>query len=129
MGRPRKPQKCCSSLCRKEIQPWEKGIAVSLFAQTFGMGKQRTSKSQRLYLCPRCAMRTIIGKVPTETAPVDLAFFKIILDLAPETDVSQALAEQLGQMRQAMLYPEIKPEGELVEGEVMPPHRALKAAG
>jgi hypothetical protein len=70
-------------------------------------------------------MRTIIGKVPTESAPVDLAFFKIILDLAgSEMDVGQALGEQLAQMRQALLYPEQK----ALEGEVLPPARTLKAS-
>lgn len=125
MARPRPMRKCCSAACRREIQPWEKGIAIALFGRTFGMGKQRTSKSQRLYLCPRCSIRTIVGKIPTENTPVDLAFFKVILDLAgSEFDVTQALGEQLQKMREEFLYPPALPVG-----EILPPTKELKAAG
>lgn len=123
MARPRQPQTCCSSVCLREIQPWEKGVALCCFAQTLGMGKMRTSKSQRLYLCPQCATRTVSGKEPSKTAPFDIAIFKILLDLVgAEPDVSNAAWEQLQARRQAILYAK-----ELPEGEIMPPQRALKA--
>ena len=82
MGRPRQPQICCSSRCLREIQPHEKAVALTCFAQTLGMGKRRTTKSQRLFLCPQCAWRVAgVEKEPSRTAPFDLAIFKVLLDL------------------------------------------------
>jgi hypothetical protein len=124
MGRPRPMQICCSSKCRREIQPHEKGIAVTLFAQTLGMGQRRTSKSERLYLCPQCAFRVASETMPPKTAPVDLAYFKILLDVAGvDPSVAQATFEQLAQRRQELLYPTA-----LTEGEILPPAKSLKAA-
>jgi hypothetical protein len=124
MARPRQPQICCSSLCRREIQPWEKGVAVTLFAQTLGMGKMRTSKSERLYLCPQCSFRVASDKIPSKTAPVDLAFFRILLDVAGmDAAVAEATFEQIAQRRQDILYPVALPEG-----QIMPPQKRLKEA-
>ena len=67
MGRPRQPQLCCSSRCLREIQPTEKAVALTIFAQTLGMGKRRTSKSERLFLCPQCAYRVAgVEKEPSK---------------------------------------------------------------
>ena len=126
MGRPRQAQVCCSWKCRREIQPDEKGIAITMFGQTLGMGKMRTSKSERLYLCPQCAAHLATDTVPPRSAPVDLAFFKVTLDLAgKESCVAEAMFEQLQQRRQDILYPIVKA---LTEGEVLPPVKSLKAA-
>jgi hypothetical protein len=123
-GRPRQAQTCCSAKCRREIQPWEKGVAVTLFAQTLGMGKRRTSKSERLHLCPQCAFRVASETQPSKTAPVDLAFFRILLDIAGlDPAVAEATFEQLSQRRQELLYPHALPEP-----EILPPAKALKAA-
>ena len=124
MARPRAPQVCCSSKCRREIQSHEKGIAVTLFAQTLGMGKRKTSKSERLYLCPQCAFRVASENMPPKTAPVDLAYFKILLDIAGfDPSVAQATFEQLSQRREEILYAK-----QLGEGEILPPEkRQLKA--
>lgn len=125
MPRPRQPQFCCSSLCHREILPHEKGIAVTLFAQTLGMGQRKTSKSERLYLCPQCAFRVASDKMPSKNAPVDLAFFRILLDVAGfDPSVASATFEQLQQRRQELLYPPALPAG-----EILPPERTLKAAG
>jgi hypothetical protein len=118
MGRPRPAQVCCSSKCRREIQPTEKGIAVTLFAQTLGMGTRKTSKSERLYLCPQCAFRVASDTEPSKNAPVDLAFFRVLLDIAGlDSAVTDAMVEQLQERRQAILYP----TAQLGEGEILPP--------
>lgn len=125
-GRRRSLQICCASRCLREIQPEEKAVGLKVVAQTMGMGKRRTSKSERLYLCPQCAYRVAgVEKEPSKTAPFDLAIFKVLLDLVgAEPDVAQAGWEQLQQKRKAFLYPPA-----LTEGEVIPPPRSLKAAG
>lgn len=121
MGRPRQPQICCSSKCRREIGPLEKGIAVTLFAQTLGMGKRRTSKSERISLCPQCAYRVATDTAPPKTAPVELAFFRILLDLAGvDSSVAEATFEQLQLRRQEILYPPALPEA-----EILPPTKRL----
>ena len=126
MPRPREPQICCSSNCRREIQPWEKGIAITIFARTLGMGKQRTSKSERIFACPQCAVRIASEKEPPKTAPVDVAFFHVLLDLAGSElgDVVIAAGELLQQRRALLLYPNALPAP-----EIMPPLKALKAVG
>jgi hypothetical protein len=124
MARPRQPQNCCSSKCGREILPHEKGIAVTLFAQTLGMGDRKTSKSQRLYLCPQCAFRVASETMPPESRPVELAYFKILLDLAGyDPSVAKATFEQLQQRRQEVLYTRALPEP-----EILPPPRRLKEA-
>jgi hypothetical protein len=125
MGRPRALQICCSSRCLREIQPQEKAVALTCFAQTMGMGKRRSSKSERLYLCPQCAYRVAgVEKEPTKAAPFDLAIFKVLLDLVgADPDVAQAGWEQLSERRKQVLLP-----AALTEGEIMPPAKALKAA-
>ena len=122
MARPRQPQICCSSLCRREIQPFESAVAISCFAQTVGMGKQRTSKSQRYFLCPQCATRIASEKEPSKNAPFDVAIFRILLDLVGAIpDVTEATFRQLNQRRQEILY---RPA--LQEGEILPPVKRLK---
>ncbi len=123
MARPRQPQQCCSALCRREIQPWENGVEVMLFARTWGMNKRRTSKSERLFLCPRCATRTALGEVPPSGKPVDLAFFKIVLDLiGADPDVTDATFHQLQDRRQVILYD----APTLPEPEILPPQKRLR---
>ena len=123
-GRPRQAQICCSSKCQRVIGPDEKGVAVTLFAQTMGMGQRRTSKSERLYLCPQCAMRIAMENEPSKAAPVDRAYFRIMLDLGGSgTDVVQAAGEQLEKRRQELLYPPA-----LAEQEIIPPPRRLASA-
>lgn len=120
MARPRSTQICCASVCLREILPHEKGVAITAFAQTLGMGKRRTSKSQRLFLCPQCANRTVSGKEPSKTAPFDIAIFNILLDLVgADPDVAHAAWEQLQQRRKDALYDPAKPQ--LLEGEYLPP--------
>lgn len=123
-GRPRDAQICCSAKCQRVIGPEEKGVAVTLFAQTMGMGKRRTSKSERLYLCPQCAMRIAMENEPGRSAPVDRAYFRIMLDLGGSgSDVVQAAGEVLEKRRQEILYPPSLPEGEII-----PPPRRLQPA-
>jgi len=83
-----------------------------------GMGKRRSSKSERLFLCPQCAYRVAgVEKEPSRTAPFDLAIYRVLLDLVgAEPDVAQAGWEQLQNRRQEILY---RPA--LTEGEVIPP--------
>lgn len=125
MGRLRPLVLCCSSRCLREIHPHEKAVALTCFAQTMGMGKRRSSKSERLYLCPQCAYRVAgVEKEPTKAAPFDLAIFKVLLDLVgADPDVAQAGWEQLRERRKEVLTPA------LPEGEVIPPaRRQLQAA-
>lgn len=127
MPRPRAPQICCSSRCLRNIEPHEAAIAISCFAQTVGIGKQRTSKSQRMFLCPQCAMRVVTAeKEPPKTAPFDAAIFKVLLDLVgAHADIAQETWKQLQQRRDEILYPTAPA---LTEGEVIMPSRTLKAA-
>jgi hypothetical protein len=124
MGRPRQPQICCSSKCLREIEPSEKAVALTVFSQTLGMGKRRTSKSERLFLCPQCAYRVAaVEREPSKTAPFDLAIFRVLLDLVgEEPDVAQAGWELLKRRREEILYGLA-----LSEGEILPPAKALKA--
>jgi hypothetical protein len=124
MARPRQPQICCSSICRRPIQPDESAVAISCFAQTVGMGKQRTSKSQRYFLCPQCATRITLEKEPSKTAPFDQAIFRILLDLVGAApDVTAATFQQLHERRSQILYPPALPEA-----EILPPPKRLKEA-
>jgi hypothetical protein len=125
MGRPRQPQICCSSKCLREIEPSEKAVALTVFSQTLGMGKRRTSKSERLFLCPQCAYRVAaVEREPSKTAPFDLAIFRVLLDLVgEEPDVAQAGWELLKRRREEILYGLALPEG-----EILPPAKVLKAA-
>src|ERR1017187_2765524 len=117
MARPRQSQFCCSSRCLREIEATEKAVALTVFACTLGMGKRRTSKSERLFLCPQCAYRVAsVEKEPTKTAPFDLAIFRVLLDLVgAEPDVAQAGWEQLKQRREAVIT------NPALIGEVLPP--------
>jgi len=127
MARPSQPRICSSSICRRPILSGEKAIAVSLLGQTVGLGAQHTSKTQRIYLCPQCVLRAAMGKMPSQRDPVELAFFKIVLDLAGSwPEVTQAAFQQLEGRRQEVLYPETMKQ--IVEGEVVPEPRRLKAA-
>lgn len=126
MPRPRETKICCSSRCMREILPTEKAVALTCFAQTLGMGKRRTSKSERLYLCPQCAYRVAaVEREPTKTAPFDLAIFKVLLDLVgAEPDVAEAGWELLKRRRDEFLYQ----APALPAGEILPPAvKALKA--
>ena len=116
MPRPREAQFCCSSICKREIMPWEKGIAITMFARTLGMGKQRTSRSERIFVCPQCAARIAMEKEPAKSAPVDVAFFHVLLDLAGAEigDVLLAAGELLQRRRQQVLYPLALPEPEIL---------------
>jgi hypothetical protein len=124
MARPKQPQRCSSSICRREIQPWEKGVEFVIFGRTWGMKQRRTSKSERLFLCPQCSTRTATGKIPSVLDPVELAFFRVNLDLnGSEPDVVEATFEQLSQRRRELLFPTALPEG-----EILPPPKRLKEA-
>lgn len=126
MGRPRQPQICCSSKCLREIEPSEKAVALTVFSQTLGMGKRRTSKSERLFLCPQCAYRVAaVEREPSKTAPFDLAIFRVLLDLVgEEPDVAQAGWELLKRRREEILYGLALPEGEILP----PATKSLRAA-
>lgn len=125
MARPRPTRLCCSSRCLRTIHPDESAVALTIFSQTVGMGKQRTSKSERLYLCPQCATRTVTSeKEPPKSAPFDVAIFRVLLDLVgAQPDVAEEAFKQLQKRRQDILY-----SPALTEGEVLPPERGLKAA-
>lgn len=89
-----------------------------------GMGKRRSSKSERLYLCPQCAYRVASAeKEPSKTAPFDLAIFRVLLDLVgADPDVAEAGYEQLQRRRQEFLYAAALPAPEII------PPKALKPA-
>jgi hypothetical protein len=125
MGRPRPMQKCCSSRCLREIQPTEKAVALTVFAQTLGMGQRRTSKSERLFLCPQCAYRvSSVEKEPSKNQPFNLAIFRVLLDLVgADPDVATASWEQLKRRREEILC---RPELGEGEGEILPPEKRLK---
>ena len=122
MARPRQPQICCSSHCLRPIEPHEKAVAITVFACTLGMGARRTSKSERLYLCPQCAYRvSAVERPPSKATPFNLGVFRVLLDLVgAEPDVTQAAWEQLQRRRMEYLYPPALPQG-----EVIPPRRLI----
>ena len=125
MARPRNPQTCCSSLCRREILPTESAVAISCFAQTVGMGKQRTSKSQRYFLCPQCATRITLEKEPSKNAPFDQAIFRMLLDLVGAVpDVSEATFRQPPVAAAGNPVPASTPAGEIIS----PPKRLREAS-
>jgi hypothetical protein len=127
MARPRQPQTCCASLCLRDIAPDEKGVVITMFCETFGTGKRRHSKAQRLALCPQCATRTVSGKEPSKTEPFNMAVFRTLLDLVgAEADVVHATFEQLHQRREEILYGQKHPE--LPEAEILPPVKRLREA-
>lgn len=69
-------------------------------------------------------MRIAMENEPGRTAPVDRAYFRIMLDLGGSgNDVVQAAGEVLEKRRQEILYPPALPEG-----EILPPAKTLKAA-
>lgn len=122
-GRPRTEiLTCCSSRCLRQISQEEKAVAITCFARTLGMGKQRTSKSERLFLCPQCAYRVAsVEKEPTKTAPFDLAIYHVLLDLVgADGDVALASWEQLQERRRELLYPA------LPGPEILPPPKQLQ---
>jgi hypothetical protein len=66
-----------------------------------------------------------LDKEPPKTAPVDLAFFRILLDLSGgKPDIAEATFEQLHQRREEML----STIPALPEGELLPPPKRLKEA-
>lgn len=105
--------------CRSQIEPHESAVAISLFCQTVGMGKRRASKSQRIYLCPQCAVVAAMGEEPPKGQPLNVAAYTIIRNLvgADPTVVGKAWQE-LSQSLSASLPP----------AEILPPAPALKAA-
>lgn len=117
---------CCSSKCLREIRQEEKAVGLTIFACTLGMGKRRTSKSERLFLCPQCAYRVAaVEKEPSRGAPFDLAIFRVLLDLVgADQDVAQASWEQLQQRRDTILYS----PPELSAPEILAPPKRLKEA-
>lgn len=122
MPRSREIQTCCSSICLREIQPYESAVEIRCFARTHGMGTRRTSKSEQLFLCPQCAQRTVSGKEPSKTAPFDIAIFKILLDLVgADPDVAHEAWKQLQERRQVILY-----QPALAQGEVLPPEKVKR---
>ena len=105
MARPRQLQLCCSARCLREIQPNEKAVSLTFFAETLGMGARRKSKSERLFLCPQCAYRVAaVDRKPRRSSPFDLAIFKVLLDLVgADPDVAQAGWEQLQRRRKEII--------------------------
>lgn len=124
MARARSVVMCCSAICLRDIQPSESAVEIRCYARTQGMGRSRTSKSEKLFLCPQCAQRTVSGKEPSKAAPFDVAIFRILLDLVGAApDVAHAAWEQLKGRREALLYAHALPEG-----EILPPPKRLKEA-
>jgi hypothetical protein len=110
----RKPQICI--VCKEPIETNQSAVGISLFSQTVGMGKQRTSKSERLYLCPQCALHAAIGQEPPKSQPFNVAAYKILRYLiAADPDV---MGEAFKELRHSLTLP-------VGQVEVLPPARRL----
>jgi hypothetical protein len=107
--------------CRSHIEPQESAVGISLFAQTLGMGKRKASKSERIYLCPQCAVVTAMGDEPPKGQPLNVAAYRIIRNLVgSDPAVCGKAWEELSHS--------ILPSRTLPEAEILPPARSLKAA-
>ena len=108
--------------CGCQIEPQEPAVAISLFCQTLGMGKRKASKSERIYICPRCATVAAMGAEPPKGQPINVAAFKIIRNLVGSDPAVVGKAwEELSQS--------IAPgTDQLPAAEIIPPSRSLKAA-
>jgi|ERR1051326_2218599 hypothetical protein len=110
--------------CSGPIRPEEPGLALVLLAQTLGMGKRKSSKSERIYLCSQCAVVTAMGDSPSKSQPINAAAYRQIRGLvATQSDVVNEAWKELNRRAIADSMPQ------LPEGEVLPPARSLKAAG
>lgn len=105
--------------CARRIEPQEPGLTIVILAYTLGMGKRKSSKSERIYLCPQCAVVTAMGDSPSKSQPINAAAYRQVRNLVgSQPDVVGKAYEELSQAIAA---------GELTEGEVLPPSRTLKA--
>lgn len=109
----RKPQACIG--CARKIETNERAAALSLFSQTVGMGKQRTSKSERLYLCTQCAVVTAMGDPPPRSHPIEVAAYRTLRHLVA-TDPAVVEAAYVS-LHDAVVTPA------LPEPEFLPPAR------
>jgi hypothetical protein len=100
--------------CRGAIEPQQSAIAISLFAQTLGMGKRKASKSERIYLCPQCAVVTGMGDEPPKGQPLNVAAYRIIRNLVGSDpivvdkawqELSQAIAPDAAALPPAEILP------------------------
>jgi len=108
--------------CNGPIRPEEPGLALVILAQTLGMGKRKSSKSERIYLCAQCAVVTAMGDSPTKSQPINAAAYRQIRGLvATQSDVVNVAWQELSRRVNAEAP-------QLAEGEVLPPApRVLKA--
>lgn len=107
--------------CSSQIEPQEPGLAIVLFCQTLGMGKRKTSKSERIYLCPQCAVVTAMGDSPAKSQPINAAAYRQVRNLVgTQPDVVEKAYAELNQCLTNMAM-------ELPQAEVLPPSRTLKA--
>jgi hypothetical protein len=120
----RKPQTCMK--CDRLIDTNEGAAALSLFYQTVGMGKQRTSKSERLYLCTQCALATAMGSQPGGNHPIEVAAYFALQNLVgTDPGVCAAGYEELHRKVVARLS---RREAALPAPEIIPPQKRLNAA-
>jgi hypothetical protein len=107
--------------CHNVIEPQEPAVAISLFCQTLGMGKRKASKSERIYLCPRCATVAAMGEEPPKGQPLNVAAYRIMRNLvASDPAVVGKAWEELSQS--------IVSSPALPAAEIIPPSRGLRAA-
>lgn len=117
----RKAGGCIS--CGVKIEISDSAVSILLFCRTVGIEERLASKTERLYICTKCATRLAMGPKPSNGA-INVSVWVIIRGLvAKHPGVVKAAWEEL---QDTLSHP----AAELPEGEVLPPvaRRVLSAA-
>lgn len=118
--------------CGQMIEASEKALAVFMFCQTAGMKPRRKASAPVIYICPSCTMVLAIRPGPPEPDFFNFAAFEMIAKLTgterPEVHAAFQEMFELVIEREGRIS-EIEFNAALPEPEIMPPPRALKAAG
>lgn len=118
--------------CGDIIESTEKALAVFMFCQTAGMKPRRKASAPVIYICPSCTMVLAIRPGPPTPDFFNCAAFEMISRLTgtqrPEVhaafqEMFELIIEREGKISEEEFM------AALPEPEILPPPRALKAAG
>jgi predicted RNA-binding Zn-ribbon protein involved in translation (DUF1610 family) len=99
--------------CERKIQIGESAVAYFMYCQTVGIKRRQKSKSERLYLCPQCAVVVAMGAKPGNGA-LNVAAYRMLRGLVgKDPAVTEKAWEELHQVS--------GPHPQLTEGEILPP--------
>lgn len=118
--------------CGAVVEISDKGISVFMFCQTIGVRPRRKSAAPTVYICPSCVMVMAVKPSPEEWDFFNFAAYHMVRNLVGmhrlETQAAFARMFELVIEREGRLT-EAEIAGELPSPEIIPPPRALKAAG